>query len=119
MKILADENFRRDLVDWLRNAGHDVAWIVEDKPGSIDTELVERANQEDRMIMSADLDFGELVVLHGLPAPGILILRLGTLPSDEILRHFSAHWPQIEHIIAGQIVILTPHRIRSRPIKSK
>ncbi|MEN6624887.1 MAG: DUF5615 family PIN-like protein [Candidatus Sumerlaeia bacterium] len=36
MKILADENFRRDLVDWLRNAGHDVAWIVEDKPGSID-----------------------------------------------------------------------------------
>jgi hypothetical protein len=39
MRILADENMDGEIVSWLRNAGHDVLWIVEHLPGMPDAEI--------------------------------------------------------------------------------
>jgi hypothetical protein len=36
MRILADENFPRLIVEAVRSAGHDVAWIRAEAPGSTD-----------------------------------------------------------------------------------
>jgi predicted nuclease of predicted toxin-antitoxin system len=65
MKLLADENMRRDIVDWLRATGHDVAWISESNPGVSDETILDMANRDERMVLSADLDFGELVIHRG------------------------------------------------------
>ena len=34
MRLLANENFPAEAVDALRSAGHDVAWVRTDAPGS-------------------------------------------------------------------------------------
>jgi predicted nuclease of predicted toxin-antitoxin system len=60
MRILANENFPGDAVNALRLEGHDVAWIREDAPGSLDTQVLQRAQDEERVLITFDKDFGEL-----------------------------------------------------------
>lgn len=61
MRFLASENVPGDAVARLRDAGHDVAWVREDAPGSRDEEVLARAISESRILRTFDKDFGELV----------------------------------------------------------
>ena len=76
MKLLADENIPLASVRSLRELGHDVVSISELSPGISDEEVLRLAHAEDRVIITFDRDFGELVFRRRLPAPaGILYLR--------------------------------------------
>jgi hypothetical protein len=66
--LLADENVPGAVVAALRQQGHDVAWIHEDAPGRPDPEVLERAQQEHRVVVTFDKDFGELAFRRGLAA---------------------------------------------------
>src|SRR5271157_3385930 len=77
MQFLANENFPLDVVEALRNEGHDVAWIHTDAPGSKDPDVLRRAVTENRVILTFDKDFGDLAFHFGLPAMcGIVLFRL-------------------------------------------
>jgi predicted nuclease of predicted toxin-antitoxin system len=69
MRILADENIARDIVAWLRSGEHDVLFAAEASPGTADIRWVEIAEQEQRVILTSDKDFGELVFREGLTSP--------------------------------------------------
>jgi predicted nuclease of predicted toxin-antitoxin system len=85
MRFCANENIPEDCVVWLRQAGHDVTWIREIAPGSIDTEVLARALTENRLLITFDKDFGELVFRRGAKAShGIILFRM-TLPSPSII----------------------------------
>ena len=60
MRLLANENFPLDAVEALRAEGHDVAWIREDARGSVEEKVLERAQHEERIVITFDKDFGEL-----------------------------------------------------------
>ena len=66
MRILANENFPGDAVIALRQRGHDVAWVRTDVPSSSDIAILERAQRENRIIVTFDKDFGELAFRSGL-----------------------------------------------------
>jgi predicted nuclease of predicted toxin-antitoxin system len=117
MKLLADEHIYRNVVQWLRSIGHDVAWIAEDSPAVDDDSILERANREDRIVLSMDLGFGESIVRRQMKAPGLLLLRMGTLTGREVERSIRKHWPEIENELRGNLVILTPRQARLRPIR--
>ncbi len=53
-RFLADENFPRTSSHLLRAAVHDVAATIEDMPGAEDTEVLARAVQEKRIILTFD-----------------------------------------------------------------
>ena len=59
MRLLADENIPGDAVAALRATGHDVAWIRIEAPGSPDQDVLSRAQQEGRILLTFDKDFGE------------------------------------------------------------
>ena len=85
MRILANENFPEDAVVALRKAGHDVAWIRTEAPGSSDREVLRRAQTEGRVLITFDKDFGELAFRAGLPASsGIVLFRISALSSSHI-----------------------------------
>jgi predicted nuclease of predicted toxin-antitoxin system len=52
MRFLADENFPGDAVTALRAVGHDVAWIRADAPGSSDADVLARAVEEVRILLT-------------------------------------------------------------------
>ena len=61
MRWLADECVDAALVRRLRTAGHDVIYAAEVASGATDAQILRRANDEDRLLLTEDKDFGELV----------------------------------------------------------
>jgi predicted nuclease of predicted toxin-antitoxin system len=79
MRFLADENFPGAAVQALRAAGHDVTWVQEAAAGSKDEAVLQRAQDEARILITFDKDFGELAFRRGLPASsGVILLRITT-----------------------------------------
>jgi predicted nuclease of predicted toxin-antitoxin system len=82
MRILANEIFPADAVSALRDHGHDVAWIRTDSPGISDTEVLDRAQRENRILLTFDKDFGELAFRLELPSlSGIILFRISASSS--------------------------------------
>lgn len=76
MRFLIDENVPKLISDWLRLQGHDLVLAGEILAGETDKHWLELAENEQRLIMTADKDFGELIfrtsvreVIHGNTTP--------------------------------------------------
>ncbi len=84
MRLLANENIPLVSVRILRETGHDVVSITERSPGILDEAVMEIGHTEQRIIITFDRDYGELVFRRRLPAPaGVLYLRfLPMLPLE-------------------------------------
>lgn len=78
MRILADENFPRPVVEGLRRQGHDVSWARSDCPGIKDRALLERAEAEGRLLLTLDKDFWELALRRpaALKRCGVVLFRV-------------------------------------------
>ena len=77
MRILADENMKRQSVAELRAADHDVHWAYEIYRGTPDANLLEVASADARLLITYDNDYGELVRRFGAPAPyGVILFRI-------------------------------------------
>ena len=77
MRLCANESIPEDCVIRLRQTGHDVLWIRETAPGSPDNDVLARAVAEDRLFITFDKDFGELVFRRGAKASqGVVLFRM-------------------------------------------
>jgi len=87
MRFLANENLPRVAVEALRAAGHDVAWVRTEGPGATDEAVMEWARRHDRVLLTFDKDFGELVLRRGMEAsPGVVLFRLPAERPAEVAR---------------------------------
>ncbi len=79
MRLLLDENIPRPIVARLRSEGFDVEAIAEVSPSALDPDVLARAGESGRLLVTEDRDFGTLVYATRLPAPrGVVYLRLGS-----------------------------------------
>ena len=62
MKIVADENVDRQIVDRLRGEGHQVSYIAEFDPGADDEIVLLLSRESDAILLTADKDFGEILI---------------------------------------------------------
>jgi len=82
MKFLANENIPSASVVMLRQTGIDVLHVAEDCPGEQDADILDLARRQDRIVITFDRDYGELVFRLRRPRPaGVIYLR------------FDPHWP--------------------------
>jgi predicted nuclease of predicted toxin-antitoxin system len=81
MDILANENFPGDAVEALRDQGHDVIWVRTEAPGISDAEVLELAQNQNRILITFDKDFGELAFRTRLPARNGSVLFRISMPS--------------------------------------
>lgn len=116
MRILANENFPGPLIWELRRLGHDVVAVKESMRGVTDREVLERAQEEERLVVTFDKDFGELAFRFGLPAgSGIILFRLsGSSPESDNARALAAFDTGIDWV--GSFSVVTNDRIRVRPL---
>jgi predicted nuclease of predicted toxin-antitoxin system len=114
MRLVADENVPRSVVQALRDSGHDVVWIRTESPGIGDAAVLQRAAQNHRIVLTFDKDFGELAGQAILPDDvGVILLRnLAGLPRDlaaGIVATVNARddW-------GGHFSVIEPGRVRMR-----
>jgi len=85
-RYLANENFPGEMVRQLRNQGNDVLYAAESLVGSSDQAILDTALSQDRVVLTFDRDFGELVFRHRTPpASGIVLFRPGALSPNALL----------------------------------
>jgi uncharacterized protein with PIN domain len=116
MKLLADANIEKDLVDWLRASGCDVVWGTELQPGLPDTEIIRLAFNEERIILTYDRDFGDLVFFREYQVSGVILPRFETRLADERLACLQKWWPEIVQLAPGHFLVVTNRRLRVRPL---
>jgi predicted nuclease of predicted toxin-antitoxin system len=75
----------------LRESQHDVLWIREAAPGSSDADVIQRALAEDRLLITLDKDFGELVFRSGRKeSRGIVLLRISQGSASAVAERVTA-----------------------------
>ena len=74
MKLLADESVDNPIVDALRMDGIDVSYIVEIAPGMDDTIILHLSNDEQRILLTQDKDFRELVFRLKSTHSGVVLI---------------------------------------------
>lgn len=115
--FLANEHFPAASVRLLRRDGHDVAFVAEGPVGASDAENLARAVREQRIILTYDRHYGELIFQQGLPAPpGVVYFRLTQPTADEpatVLRDLLA---DPSSPLEGYFVTVGRNRIRRRPL---
>ena len=85
MKALLDMPVSISLLDVLRAHGHEGVHANEvDLDRAADSVLLERARHEDRIIITADLDFRQLLALSSAAGPGLILFRGGSYSDSEM-----------------------------------
>jgi predicted nuclease of predicted toxin-antitoxin system len=118
VRWLVDECIDAALVARLRQAGHDVVYMAEIAPSTNDAEVMARAQQEGRLLLTEDKDFGDLVFRRGGQVPGIVLLRID--PSMHALKsqRLEAAISRFGDALLGRYMTIEEARFRSRPLRS-
>jgi predicted nuclease of predicted toxin-antitoxin system len=117
MRFLANENISLATVGRLRAAGHDVAAVSEEAPGAPDTEVLARACQEQRLILTFDRDYGELVYHRALPAPpGIVYFRFRPSTPEEPAEHLLGLVTAGQPALENQLTVVERGQVRQRAL---
>jgi predicted nuclease of predicted toxin-antitoxin system len=114
MKLVADENVDRRIVERLRRDGHTVDWIAEVFPSASDEEVFLRAATGGAVLVTEDKDFGELVYRRGLAHTGVLLVRLEGLDNAAKAEIVSCAVKDNASEFPGAFAVLSPDSVRVR-----
>lgn len=116
MRFLLDMNLPPQLAAWLRRQGHDAVHVIEEGFGtSSDHEILMRAAAERRIVISFDLDFGDILAAAHHSGAGVLLLRLRSARQAHIRQRVQIAIAQAGNAMEeGAIVLVEDARIRVR-----
>jgi|SRR3989338_874902 len=78
LRFLIDESSGKKLAGFLKEKGFDAVYVGDWLKGADDEAILQKSNQEDRILITNDSDFGELIFRWKKPSSGIIFLRLMT-----------------------------------------
>ena len=117
MRFVADENFPRPALEALRKAGWEVFSVAEECPGISDEEVAALCSEGQRILLTFDKDFGELIFRRELSAgSGVVLFRL--IPqSPEEAADVALALIKSQPDLIGTFCVVTQDRIRVRPMR--
>ena len=118
MNFLADMGISPRVVEELRQKGYDAVHLLDEGLNRMtDGEILEKARQENRVLLTHDLDFGELLAASGGALPSVIIFRLKDMRAPNISRHLSSILKQqSEALNKGAVLSVTEQKVRIRTL---
>jgi predicted nuclease of predicted toxin-antitoxin system len=117
MKFLADEGIDRSIVEGLRALNFDVYYVIEEIRSLSDDELLRIAFTEDRILITRDKDFGELVFRLRKLHAGVILVRLEGYSTweraDIVCKVIAQYFEQLPNAF----VVIQPKVVRVRKQK--
>lgn len=118
MKFLADMGISPKAVVHLRQQGHDATHLIEKNLHRLpDPEILAKSRSEGRILLTHDLDFGELMAASGARLPSVVIFRLGNMAATHVNRHLDLILARYaKELEQGAILSITENRVRIRAL---
>jgi len=117
MDFLANENFPLRRIELLKNAGHNVASVIQETPGAKDLDILRRAYKENRVVLTFDRDYGELIYRHRSFIPGgVVYFRFDPSTPEKPAEILLKVLKQSEVSILGKFTVVESDRIRQRTL---
>ena len=116
MKFLADENIPELTLDLLRKQEIDIVSILSVGTGVKDRDVLRIANEQDRLLVTFDKDFGNLVFSTRMETKGVVLLRFTPTSPEQVAQKLKALLDSgVE--LERNFVVLGEERIRVTPIR--
>ena len=116
LRFLVDMNLSPGIVTDLSQQGWDIFRVSQILPmDTEDSEILEFARQQNRVIITQDLDFSALLALGGYKKPSLITFRLSVPDPETITRKLLDIMPHIEDRLAeGCAVTIDDRSVRVR-----
>jgi predicted nuclease of predicted toxin-antitoxin system len=115
VRFLADEGFDSRVVDALRAAGHDVMAVAVVAKGARDSDVLDLAHREARVLLTEDRDFGQLVYASGLQhSIGVLYVRCPERDRPMLPTRMVSLVDRLGPSLHESFVVWAPNRCRVR-----
>lgn len=120
LKLLLDENISTITLEFLSRLNFDIKRIVpEDKLENSD--IIDKAANENRVLITFDLDFGEITALASKGESGVIVLRLADQRPEnasKVLASFFSKFTE-QKLLKGKLFIVTEKKVRTRQIQKR
>ncbi len=120
MKFLADMGIAQSTVHWLLENGYNAIHLREENfHRATDTEILNKAKNEGRIVLTCDLDFGNLMAASSRFSPSVIIFRLENEKPDNINRRLKQVLNESANALEKGAIISVEeirHRVRLLPI---
>jgi len=84
---------------------------------SDDINIVQFAKENKEIIITHDLDYGNILAFSGDSSPSVIIFRLRNSHPDNLFYRMITEWDEIEnHLLKGAIVIIEDSALRIRDL---
>lgn len=116
MRFLADMGVAMRIVEWLRAQGHEVSQLREEGLQRMpDADILLKAAAESRILMTFDLDFGEILALSGERKVSVVLFRLYNTRTLHVIERLKVALTQGRTILeTGSILVIEENRVRTR-----
>lgn len=113
IKFLTDENIAKSLVRALRKKGYNVKDIKEEKLfGISDTEVINKAKEDDRVILTHDKDFGNLLNYPLQSHRGVVLIRYRNQSPSYVIARLIPLLDTLKNKVKGSLTIVTEDLIK-------
>jgi predicted nuclease of predicted toxin-antitoxin system len=120
MRFLADMGVSLRVVEWLRQRGDDVVHLCDEGLQRLpDDDIFAKAIAEKRIVITFDLDFGEIVALSGDSLNSVIVFRLRNARPEHVIARLEVVLEESERaLLEGAVVMVeeSRHRVRALPV---
>src|SRR5690349_18245192 len=122
MRFLADMGVSQRVGEWLRANGHDAVHLRDEGLQRLPNgEIFQKASREQRIVLTFDLDFGEILAGSAGQIVSVVPFRVRNTRADFVTRRLKDVLNESsEELLQGAIVVAEDgrHRVRKLPIGS-
>ena len=119
MRFLIDMPLTPEAVPHLQAQGHDAVHAGGQigLSRALDDVILEAAREQDRIVVTADLDYPRLLAKLRAHGPGLILFRGGSYTDREMLALLDRVLARAHELdLAHSITVVDRHRIRRRPL---
>ena len=119
MKFIIDMPLSPSLAVWLTSKGHDAIHVVNvGLARASDSEIIDYAIQQRRVIITADLDYPRLLALQSSKRNGLILFRGGNHSAKELIERIERMFETVPiEELPDSIVVVEKKRIRRRHLE--